>query len=274
MATAWHWSSQIHPDRMHGIHSSRTNVISSSASEKMEQVSLSLCVCVCVLLFFSLTSVLALCGQVVFMMKRTWTSFWNWFTKVGIRITSTCLYAMVALKSKKTSRCTHPVHSLLSPLFSLSYFLFWLLQGEHMENFQELFSGRIILSELLMMAKSLQPTGKWSLPLTTYAIDPNSITHSSPHTLYQRSATQSAYVCFVWVVCGRNRSLCLQNIWQLFDADGELPLLSHFDVWRSLCCQASSQQARRFLPSPFLTKEQMQTRREQCRERGRGVKVG
>ncbi len=133
MATAWHWSSQIHLDRMLGIHSSKTNVISSSASEKMEQVSLSLSVCVCVyiyiyiyvcvcvLLFFSLTSVLALCGQVVFMMKRTWTSFWIWFTKVGIRITSTCLCAMVALKSKKTSRCTS--YSQF-PLFSVLSFLF------------------------------------------------------------------------------------------------------------------------------------------------------
>lgn len=33
-------------------------------------------------------------------------------------------------------------------------------KGEHMENYQELFSSRIILSEILVMLKALQPGGK------------------------------------------------------------------------------------------------------------------
>jgi len=34
-------------------------------------------------------------------------------------------------------------------------------QGEHMENYQELFSGRIIMSEFLLMMKTLEAGGNF-----------------------------------------------------------------------------------------------------------------
>lgn len=37
-------------------------------------------------------------------------------------------------------------------------------KGEHMENYQELFSSRIILSEILVMLKTLQPGGTHHTP--------------------------------------------------------------------------------------------------------------
>lgn len=41
-------------------------------------------------------------------------------------------------------------------------------KGEHMENYQELFSSRIILSEILMMLKALQPGGDIAIKPQSY----------------------------------------------------------------------------------------------------------